>query len=75
MAKHLLTSGVSRVRLYASAVLRIASACVGYGWITLAILPRPILLTIANGDYPVEHPHLVGDALARHELDCCPFAF
>src|SRR4029453_929186 len=40
-AKSRLTLGVSRVRLYMSPVCRMASAWVGYGWMTEASRPSP----------------------------------
>ncbi|QDU39289.1 hypothetical protein Mal4_36280 [Maioricimonas rarisocia] len=51
-----LTSGVSRVRLYRSPVFRIASACVGYGWIVepTCLSPRPCVIAIVSS--PIMSP-------------------
>src|SRR5262249_43586528 len=47
-AKSLRTVGVSRVRLNMSPVCRIASAWVGYGWMTEASRPSPIPALMAR---------------------------
>ena len=42
------TIGVTRLTLYWRAVRRMASACVGYGWITVDNVDNPSLATIAR---------------------------
>src|SRR5262249_22063937 len=55
-AKIFLTRGVRRVRFHASAAFLMASAWVGYGWMTFAIAPSPILPAIATDTSEIMSP-------------------
>src|SRR5262249_24940052 len=66
-AKSRFTRGVRRVRFQASAAFLMASAWVGYGWMTFAIVPKPALPAIATDTSEMISPACAATSVApRH---------